>query len=114
MAAAHAAATLEQVLAGRVPRGVQRVLEAALTHGGAAVSREDGALLLSQREGGAVGAIAAAADELRRRRRGNVATYVVNRNIQFTNVCVKRCGGSHRGVGSGRVPLYFGTRTSTP
>ena len=32
------------------------------------------------------------ADELRRRSVGNVVTYVVNRNINFTNVCVKRCG----------------------
>lgn len=32
------------------------------------------------------------ADELRRRRAGNVVTYVVNRNINFTNVCIKQCG----------------------
>ena len=32
------------------------------------------------------------ADELRRRAVGDVATYVVNRNINFTNVCIKRCG----------------------
>ena len=34
----------------------------------------------------------AVADELRRRRCGEVVTYVVNRNVNFTNVCVKRCG----------------------
>ena len=33
-----------------------------------------------------------AADELRRRRVGDVASYVVNRNINFTNVCIKQCG----------------------
>src|SRR5215216_7855474 len=32
------------------------------------------------------------ADELRKRTVGDYATYVVNRNINFTNVCVKRCG----------------------
>jgi len=32
------------------------------------------------------------ADELRRRRAGNIVTYVVNRNINFTNVCIKQCG----------------------
>ena len=32
------------------------------------------------------------ADELRKRRIGNVVTYVVNRNINFTNVCIKQCG----------------------
>lgn len=31
-------------------------------------------------------------DELRRRRVGAVVTYVVNRNINFTNVCIKQCG----------------------
>ena len=31
-------------------------------------------------------------DELRRRACGNVVTYVINRNVNFTNVCVKRCG----------------------
>lgn len=32
------------------------------------------------------------ANELRRRRVGDVVTYVVNRNINFTNVCIKQCG----------------------
>src|SRR5213594_175437 len=32
------------------------------------------------------------ADELRRRTVGDNVTYVVNRNINFTNVCIKRCG----------------------
>ena len=36
--------------------------------------------------------IGLAADELRRRRVGNIVTYVVNRNINFTNVCIKQCG----------------------
>jgi FO synthase subunit 2 len=32
------------------------------------------------------------ADEIRKRRVGEVVTYVVNRNINFTNVCIKQCG----------------------
>ncbi len=32
------------------------------------------------------------ANELRKRRVGDLVTYVVNRNINFTNVCIKRCG----------------------
>ncbi len=32
------------------------------------------------------------ADELRKRRVGNIVSYVVNRNINFTNVCIKQCG----------------------
>ncbi|HHC08760.1 MAG TPA: 7,8-didemethyl-8-hydroxy-5-deazariboflavin synthase subunit CofH [Actinobacteria bacterium] len=42
--------------------------------------------------GGDVEAIAAVADELRRRRCGDVVTYVVNRNINYTNLCTYRCG----------------------
>ena len=33
-----------------------------------------------------------AADELRRRQVGDIVTYVINRNVNFTNVCVKHCG----------------------
>ncbi|MEC4848042.1 MAG: 5-amino-6-(D-ribitylamino)uracil--L-tyrosine 4-hydroxyphenyl transferase CofH [Nitrosarchaeum sp.] len=32
------------------------------------------------------------ADEIRSRRVGDIVTYVVNRNINFTNVCIKQCG----------------------
>ncbi|PZC47305.1 MAG: FO synthase subunit 2 [Chloroflexi bacterium] len=37
-------------------------------------------------------ALTLTADELRRRTVGDVVTYVVNRNINFTNVCIKGCG----------------------
>jgi 7,8-didemethyl-8-hydroxy-5-deazariboflavin synthase CofH subunit len=36
--------------------------------------------------------MALVADALRREQVGDVVTYVVNRNVNFTNVCVKRCG----------------------
>jgi len=36
--------------------------------------------------------LVAVADELRRKTVGDAVTYVVNRNINFTNVCIKRCG----------------------
>lgn len=39
----------------------------------------------------AVEEIAAAADELRERMSGNTVRYVVNRNINYTNVCIYRC-----------------------
>jgi FO synthase subunit 2 len=32
------------------------------------------------------------ADEIRKRSVGDIVTYVVNRNINFTNVCIKQCG----------------------
>ena len=32
------------------------------------------------------------ADYLRKQKVGDTVTYVVNRNINFTNVCIKQCG----------------------
>src|SRR5437868_12567441 len=37
-------------------------------------------------------ALTLTADELRRRQAGDTVTFVVNRNINFTNVCIKHCG----------------------
>src|SRR5215510_5458688 len=50
------------------------------------------ALLLSETSGVDLQAVVTAADELRRRQVGEIVTYVVNRNVNFTNVCVKHCG----------------------
>ena len=75
-------------LAGATPP-VRAVLEASLE--GRPPSVEETALLLSAR-GGDVDAAAAAADLLRRERAGGAVTYVVNRNINYTNVCYFRCG----------------------
>jgi FO synthase subunit 2 len=36
--------------------------------------------------------IVAVANYLCKRKKGNLVTYVINRNINFTNVCIKRCG----------------------
>ncbi len=36
--------------------------------------------------------VGAVADELRKRRVGDIVTYVINRNINLTNVCIKQCG----------------------
>ncbi len=46
---------------------------------------------LSDVTGPDLGALGAVADALRQRQAGDVVTYVVNRNINFTNVCVKHC-----------------------
>ncbi|HSD04154.1 MAG TPA: 5-amino-6-(D-ribitylamino)uracil--L-tyrosine 4-hydroxyphenyl transferase CofH [Nitrosopumilaceae archaeon] len=43
-------------------------------------------------EGAELHLIGMVADELRKRRVGNRVTYVINRNINFTNVCIKQCG----------------------
>src|SRR5580693_9911496 len=55
------------------------------------VTVEEAAELFSA-EGESLDRLLAAADDLRHRRVGDRVTYVVNRNINFTNVCVKRCG----------------------
>src|SRR3546814_21004905 len=36
--------------------------------------------------------VAGAADELRRQVVGDAVTYVVNRNINYTNICLYKCG----------------------
>lgn len=50
------------------------------------------AVTLLDAQGTDVNALMLAADDLRRRTVGDVVTYVINRNINFTNVCIKRCG----------------------
>ncbi|MGE0347078.1 MAG: 5-amino-6-(D-ribitylamino)uracil--L-tyrosine 4-hydroxyphenyl transferase CofH [Gemmatimonadales bacterium] len=47
---------------------------------------------LFRARGAEVEAVARVADELRRRRKGDTVTYVVNRNINYTNQCYFRCG----------------------
>jgi 7,8-didemethyl-8-hydroxy-5-deazariboflavin synthase CofH subunit len=57
---------------------------------GAELGWED-AVSLCQVEGAALEALCAVADALRSEQAGDVVTYVVNRNINFTNACVKAC-----------------------
>jgi 7,8-didemethyl-8-hydroxy-5-deazariboflavin synthase CofH subunit len=49
------------------------------------------ALLLAQAEGADLEALVKAADRLRRETVGDTITYVVNRNINFTNICFVGC-----------------------
>jgi FO synthase subunit 2 len=51
----------------------------------------DQALAVATARGLDLGVVADVADHLRRRQAGDVVTYVVNRNINFTNVCIKHC-----------------------
>ncbi|HUF92037.1 MAG TPA: 5-amino-6-(D-ribitylamino)uracil--L-tyrosine 4-hydroxyphenyl transferase CofH [Candidatus Limnocylindria bacterium] len=83
-AAGSLAATLD-----RAAPGVRAILDRALD--GAEVSVADG-LTLAHTTGRELQALTLAADELRRRQAGDVVTFVVNRNINFTNVCIKHCG----------------------
>jgi len=55
------------------------------------ISAKDG-LILYETKGIDFHLVGLVADELRKRRVGNIVSYVVNRNINFTNVCIKQCG----------------------
>ncbi|MFB5619713.1 MAG: 5-amino-6-(D-ribitylamino)uracil--L-tyrosine 4-hydroxyphenyl transferase CofH [Nitrosopumilus sp.] len=55
------------------------------------ISADDG-LVLFNAKGTDFHLVGLVADELRRRRVGDIVSYVVNRNINFTNVCIKQCG----------------------
>jgi 7,8-didemethyl-8-hydroxy-5-deazariboflavin synthase CofH subunit len=76
-------------LLGSIDRQVAGILDKALQ--GEDISVEQATTLFEAR-GREINAIVLAADELRHRSLGDVVTYVTNRNINFTNVCIKRCG----------------------
>jgi 7,8-didemethyl-8-hydroxy-5-deazariboflavin synthase CofH subunit len=67
---------------------VRRILGRALD--GDEIGVDDGIVLAAAR-GRDLNALGAVADEMRRRQVGEVVTFVVNRNINFTNVCIKHC-----------------------
>src|ERR1700732_5401125 len=93
-----AASSLGAVLAA-CPREMRDCLEAARS--GAELGFEQG-LLLANAEGAMLDALVAVADALRRQTVGDAITYVVNRNINFTNVCFVGCSfcGFARGAGA--------------
>ena len=70
-------------------RDVRRILVGVLDGGELSV---DHGIALTGAVGRDLHALTLVADELRRRQVGDVVTYVVNRNINFTNVCIKHCG----------------------
>ncbi|MFB3119148.1 MAG: 5-amino-6-(D-ribitylamino)uracil--L-tyrosine 4-hydroxyphenyl transferase CofH [Stenotrophomonas maltophilia] len=76
-------------LLGQLNTEVARALDRALEGKDISV---DEALVLFDTAGLEFSALQMVADDLRRRTVGDVVTYVVNRNINFTNVCIKRCG----------------------
>jgi FO synthase subunit 2 len=55
------------------------------------VSPSEAVILLKQTEPESVNSIQVVADQLRQKQSGEVVTYVINRNINFTNVCEQHC-----------------------
>ena len=78
-------------IAPQASSAIRAALEAVLeTHDGGHLTRAQ-CLQLASCEGDDLRALIVASDELRRAIVGDVVTYVVNRNINFTNVCFVGC-----------------------
>ncbi len=72
-----------------ITNSVDAILNRALA--GEDISPEEGVILLQQTEPSAVAAIQETADQLRYHQAGDRVTYVINRNINFTNICTQHC-----------------------
>ena len=78
-------------IAPRISRPVRAALERLLeTLDGGVLTREQ-CSLLANADGDDLLGLLVAADALRRELVGNIVTYVVNRNINFTNICFVGC-----------------------
>ncbi|HEY7546982.1 MAG TPA: 5-amino-6-(D-ribitylamino)uracil--L-tyrosine 4-hydroxyphenyl transferase CofH [Blastocatellia bacterium] len=75
-------------LLSRIDAGVAQLLDRSLS--GEELDFEDG-LRLARTSGAELEALILAADRVRRERVGDIVTYIVNRNINFTNVCFVGC-----------------------
>jgi len=85
------------------PAEVREILHAAAC--GAELTFEQG-LVLATTEGSSLEALVAVADQMRRETVGDAITYVVNRNINFTNVCFVGCSFCGFGRGPGAADAY--------
>src|SRR5438128_499207 len=85
------------------PAEVCEILHAAAS--GAELTFEQG-LLLATAEGPALEALVSVADQLRRETVGEAITYVVNRNINFTNICFVGCSFCGFGRGPSAAAAY--------
>ncbi|MBW4657609.1 MAG: 7,8-didemethyl-8-hydroxy-5-deazariboflavin synthase subunit CofH [Drouetiella hepatica Uher 2000/2452] len=72
-----------------IPSPVDALLNRALA--GEDLTEAEGVALLLQTDAGAIAAIRETADRLRQQQSGETVTYVINRNINFTNICEQHC-----------------------
>jgi FO synthase len=108
MAIVHSAApvqreSLNDALIAARP-GVRSALESALE--GRKLDFDE-CRLLAHADAADLIAVIRTADELRRKQVGDVITYVVNRNINFTNVCMVGCAFCGFGRGPNASDAYF-------
>lgn len=73
-----------------ITKTVDTILNGAVA--GDDLSPEEGVFLLNQTAPDALAAIRQTADWMRASNVGNTITYVINRNINFTNICEQHCG----------------------
>src|SRR5260370_16878496 len=85
------------------PAEVREILHAAAS--GEELTFKQG-LALATTKGSALEALVAVADQFRRETVGDAITYVVNRNINFTNVCFVGCCFCGLGRGPVAPPAY--------
>ncbi len=68
---------------------VDRILNHAIA--GYDISAEEGVILLQQTDPAILSQIQQVSDALRTQQVGDIVTYVINRNINFTNICEQHC-----------------------
>src|SRR5438552_1853262 len=91
------------LMQAEVRHAIEQILE---TQDGAELTR-DQCLLLANAEGDDLLGLLLAADLLRCELAGNIVTYVVNRNINFTNICFVGCKFCAFSRGPREADTYF-------
>lgn len=72
-----------------ITQTVEAILNRAIS--GDDLSADAGVILLKQNKPEVINAIQDTADKLRQKQAGDTVTYVINRNINFTNICEQHC-----------------------
>ncbi len=89
--------TIEQTVGQTVEPTVDQTVEPTVVTAlakaldGQDLDLEDGLVLLQVRSPSAIAQVKQVADRLRQRQSGDAVTYVVNRNINYTNICEQHC-----------------------
>ncbi|MBV8885438.1 MAG: CofH family radical SAM protein, partial [Chroococcidiopsidaceae cyanobacterium CP_BM_RX_35] len=84
---------------------IEIILDRALS--GCDLSPAEGIVLLQQTDPTLIAAIRATADQLRCEQAGDTVTYVINRNINFTNICEQHCSFCAFRRDSGEAGAYW-------
>lgn len=96
-------------LAPKLQPGIRVTIEEVLEKQDSAVIQREEWLQLAYSEGDDLLALLVAANALRSELAGNIVTYVVNRNINFTNVCFIGCKFCAFSRGPRQEDIYFHT-----